>query len=82
MELVFKLDAIVGERGDASMTGASGIASLDDEAGDETVEDRIGVVPIEAVLEEISRREWCLFSEKFEEEVTRGGVEDNFGGST
>lgn len=39
----------------AAMPGACRIAALEDEAGDEAVEDCVGVVAIETVLEEVAR---------------------------
>ena len=44
------------------------------------MEDGVGVVAIEAVLEEVTGSEWGLFGEELEEEVAGGGVEDAFGG--
>lgn len=56
------------------------ITALDDEAGDEPVEDGVRVVAIEAVLEEGAGGERGLLGEEFEGEGPGGAVEEEFGG--
>ena len=64
----------------AAGTGAGGVAALDDERGDEAVEDGAGVVAVEAVLEEVAGGEWGLGGEELEEDIAGGGLEEDFGG--
>lgn len=64
----------------AAGAGACGVAALDDEAGDEAMEDGAVVVAVETVLEEVARGEGGLLCEEFKGEVAGGGAEDGFGG--
>lgn len=61
------------------MTGAGGVAALEDEVGDEPVEDGRVVVAIEAELEEVAGCEWGLGGPELDVEVAVGGFEDYFG---
>lgn len=56
------------------------ITALDDEAGKEPVEDGVGVVAIETVLEEGAGGEGGLLGEELECEGPGGGVEEEFCG--
>ena len=64
----------------AAGAGASGVAALDDEIGNQAVEDGAGVVAVEAVLEEVAGGERGLRGEELEENVAGGGLEEDFGG--
>lgn len=68
MEFILK-DIPVVEGGDSTRSSTRRISALNDEARDQTVEDCVGVVAIETMLEEIARGEGCLFGEEFESEV-------------
>lgn len=50
----------------AALAGARGVASLDHEAGDDAVEERVVVVAVEEVLEEIAARQGCLVGKEGE----------------
>ena len=71
---------LVEERRFPAMAGASWVTALEDETGDQAVEDSAGVVAVEAVLEEGAGGERGLFGEEFEEEVAGGRGEEDFGG--
>ena len=71
VELILERFAVV-DGADAARAGSCGIAALDNEAGDEAVEDGVGVVAVEAVLEEVASCEGGLLAEEFELEVARG----------
>lgn len=61
----------------APVAGAGRVAALEDEVGDEPVEDRVGVVAVEAELEEVARGEGCLDGPELDVEVAMGGFEDH-----
>lgn len=52
---------------------------MQDEAWDETVEDRVVVVAVQTMLEEIAAGEWDLLGEEGQGEVALGGVQDEGG---
>ena len=79
MEFVFQTFPVFANGAEAACAGAGGIAALQDEAWHEAVEDSVGVVAVEAVLEEVAARGWALLRKEGELEVARGGVEDYFG---
>lgn len=58
------------------MTGASRVAALQDEVGDEPVENCVGVVAINAELEEVTRCERCLGGPELDVNIAVGGFED------
>ena len=74
LEVILWIDAF------PAFAGVAWITALDDEAGDEPVEDGVGIVAIEAVLEEGAGGEGGLFGEEFEGEGAGGGVEEEFCG--
>lgn len=49
---------------------------MEDEAGDEAVEDGVVVVAVEGVLEEVAAGERDLLGPELEGDVAAGGVED------
>lgn len=64
----------------AAMACAGWVAALEDEAGDKAVEEGVGVVAVEEVLQEVAGGERRLGSEELEGKGAGGGVEDGFGG--
>lgn len=78
MKFVLEAIAIV-DGANATSTGICRITTLQDEVGNQAVEDCVSVEAIETVLEEVSRGERGLFGEEFECQVARGGLQDYFG---
>lgn len=74
MEFVREEPAIVDRF--ATVAGAGRVATLEDEVGDEPVEDRVGVVAVEAELEKVAGGEGCLDSPEFDVKVAVGSFED------
>lgn len=74
MELVRKEPAIVNCF--AAVTGAGRVTALQDEVGDEPVEDGISIVAINAELEEVARGKRCLDGPKLDVDVAMGGFEN------
>ena len=74
LEVILRIDAL------SAFAGIAWVTALDDEAGDESVKDGVGVVAIEAVLEEGAGSERGLLGEEFEGEGAGGGVEKEFRG--
>ena len=62
MELIFKEPTRV--HGFSTFARASGVTALDNKAGNQTMEDGVVVVAIEAQLEEVARCDWCLLCEQ------------------
>jgi hypothetical protein len=63
----------------AAMAGAGGIAALQDETGNEPMEDRVIVVAVVAELKEVARRERSLLTPELELEVAEIGFENDLG---
>lgn len=64
----------------AAGAGAGGVAALDYETRDQAVEESVGVVAVEEVLEEGAGGEGCLGGEEGEGEGAGCGVEEGFCG--
>ncbi len=66
MEFILKWLAVFGQRATSAIACGGGVAALEDEVGDEAVEEGVGVVAVEAVLEEGAGGEGGLAGEEFE----------------
>lgn len=58
------------------MAGTSRVTALQDEVGDEPVENCVGIVTINAELEEVARCERCLGGPELDVDVAVGGFEN------
>ena len=79
MELILEDPTLVLIDAFAAMPSACGVPALENETWDKAVEDRLIVVAIEAVLEEVARGEWGLLSKEFEGEVAGSCGKEDFG---
>ena len=78
MELILEDPTLVVVDAFAAMPSACGVPTLENETGDKAVKDRLIVVAIEAVLEEVTRGQWGLLGEEFEREVAGSCGEEDF----
>lgn len=76
MELVG--EGAAGVDGITAMTGTGGVAALENETWDESVEDGTIVVVVIGELEEVADGEGAFFTPEFELEGTLGCVENYF----
>lgn len=76
MEFILKSISVV-DGGDTSRSRSRGISALYDETWDQAVEDCVGVVAIETMLEKIAGCEGSLFGEELQGQIARSGPEDN-----
>lgn len=79
MKFILKRLAIIYRRF-SSLSGSCRVSALDDEVRDEAVEDCVGVVAVETVLEEVLGCEGGLLCEEFEGQVAGGGAQDGLCG--
>ena len=79
MELILEDPTFVLVDAFAAMPGTCRVATLQNETWDKTVECRVLVVAIKAVLKEVARGEGGLFGEELEGEVAGRCGEENFG---
>lgn len=78
VELILKRSTIVDSTYTARAS-TSGVATLDNEARNQAVEDCAIVVAVQTMLEEVSRCERNLFRPDFDDEIACSSTEQDFG---